>query len=187
MIYLPELFYLQDEKDFPFQKAVTVTAAAVSRWSSFYHAQLISPAVKQIDPREKSGPLPAGALARETFVRDLVGWLFEYSMVEGLFCLFLDDEIVPKTGSAAKFDHHDDTCCWVLNLTEKEFVELQSVWRANGLPDDLFYPQQEQICVPYPGTGIKARLLRLLKAQMCTTPRRWEHEAVRRNGGPFST
>ena len=39
MIYLPELYYLQDQKDFPFQEAVRVTATVISRWSSHFYAK----------------------------------------------------------------------------------------------------------------------------------------------------
>jgi hypothetical protein len=116
---------------------------------------------------------------REVFIADLVGWLFENSIIDDLFCLFLDSEPTPKPGKVAKFDHHDDTCCWVLNLTETEFAHLQAVWRANGLPEDLFYPERAGLCIPYPGMGLKARLLRALGIQKCYTPKQWENEEKR--------
>jgi hypothetical protein len=182
MRYLAELHYLQDQKDFPYQKAVRVTAAAISRWSSHFYAELIAPTSKQIGLVEKSGPLPTDAQDRETFVTETLNWLFENSISDELFCLFLDDEPTPKPGKEARFDHHDDTCCWVLTLEENEFAELQSIWGANGLPEDLFYPEQGGVCIPYLGTGLKARFLRALGVKRCYTPKQWESEMRRETG-----
>lgn len=182
MSYLPELYYLQDQEEFPYQQAVLVTATAISRWSSHFYAKLIAPMSKKIGLVEKSGPLPSDAQDREAFVAETVNWLFENSMCDELFCLFLDDEPAPNPGKAPKFDHHDDTCCWALNLSESEFAELQSLWRANSLPEDLFYPEEGGTCVPYPGTGLKARILRAFGVQMCYTPKQWESETRGKTG-----
>lgn len=182
MPYLAELYYLQDQKDFPFQKAVRVTAAGVSRWSSFYYAKLIAPKSEQMDGIEKIGHLPVEPQDKENFVAEMVNWLFENSVTEDLFCLFLDDESLPRRGKVAKFDHHDDTCCWALNLSPSEFTELQSIWRANDLPEDLFFPEQDSVSVEYPGTGLKARFLRALGTTKGYTPRQWEHEINRETG-----
>ena len=174
MFYCPELYYLVDGSDFPFRNAVRVTATTISRWSSHYRAELLAPESKNTAPTCKSGPLPTDTREKEAFVAELVSWIFESSLLDTLFCLRLDDEPVPKSGGAAKFDHHDDTCCWVLDLSASEFAELQAAWQAHGLPQDLFYPQGEGMCVPVPGTGLKARLLRALGVQRCYTPKQWE-------------
>ena len=183
MIYSAELYYLQDQKDFPYQEAVRVTARAISRWSSYFYARLIAQESKQVREVERSGALSGNAQDKETFVAETVNWLFENSMSDELFCLFLDDEPAPKSGKIAKFDHHDDTCCWVLNLSESEFADLQAMWIANGLPEDLFFPQGSGVCVPYAGTGLKARLLRGLGVSSCYTPKQWESETKKRETG----
>jgi hypothetical protein len=182
MHYLPELYYFEDQKDFPFQKAVQVTAVAVSRWSSHYSAELIVPKSKRISQVKKNGALPLDVQAKETFVAETVNWLFENSLTRDLFALFLDDESIPGRSKVAKFDHHDDTCCWALNLSASEFAELQSIWRANNLPEDLFYPQQDGISVEITGTGLKGRLLRALGATKGYTPKRWEREQKKATG-----
>lgn len=173
MLYLPELYYLQEQKGFPFRRSVLITATTVSRWCSSFYAQIIAPKSNYTGPLEKSGFLPEDAVEREGFVTELVGWLLDNSSVDDLFCLLLDDEPYPKADKVAKFDHHDDTCCWVLNLTEAEFAHLQAVWQANRLPEDLFYPEHHGVCVPYPGTGLKAKWLRLLGVKKCYTPKQW--------------
>jgi len=173
MVYVPEL-YLEDVKSFPVQDAVLVTVTTVSRWCSHYRAELIAPKSKQIVPRCKSGALPTNAQEREAFVAELVSWIFDSSLMYTLFYLRLDDEPVPQQGNVTKFDHHDDTDCWALDLTEGEFAELQAAWQAHGLPNDLFYPAEKTLCVPYPGTGLMARLLRAIGAQRCYTPKQWE-------------
>lgn len=182
MPYLPELLYLRDQKDFPFQTAVRVTATAISRWSSYFTAKLIAPTSKKIGVLEKNGPLPIDAQAKETFVAETVSWIFENSFTDDLFCLFLDDEPATRSGKVAKFDHHDDTCCWMLNLLESEFAELQSIWSTNGLPKDLFYPAQSGVCIQYPGTGLKARIFRAIGVTQGYTPKQWENEIKRETG-----
>lgn len=175
MVYLAELHYLQDQKAFPFRQAVLVTAAAVSRWSSYYSARLIAPRSKIVATQSKSGSLPPNMDERESFVVELVSWLFENSIADQLFYLLLDDEPDPGSGQVAKFDHHDDTGSWALGLTGKEFSELQVAWEARGLPADLFYPEEESHQLPYPGSGLKARLLRVIGVKKFYTPRQWEH------------
>lgn len=183
MCYLPELYYyLQDQSDFPFRKAVLTTAVAVSQWSSCFYAKLITPKSRKFTPAEQSGPLPRNVQEKRTCVAELVSWLFENSTVDELFCLFIDDEPLPQPGRVAKFDHHDDTCCWVLNLSENEFGQLQRIWRTDRLPEDLFYPKQNSILIPYPGAGLKARLLRAVGAQKIYTPKQWESERIKRAG-----
>jgi hypothetical protein len=177
-----ELYYLQDQEDFPFREAVRVTATAISRWSSHFHARLIAPLSEEIGVAEQSGPLPRDIQDKETLVAETVDWLLENSINDELFCLLLDDKPAPKPGKVAKFDHHDDTCCWALNLSESEFAELQAIWRANALPEDLFYPEGGGVCTPYPGGGLKARLLRALGVQRCYTPKQWEREMQRESG-----
>ena len=86
----------------------------------------------------------------------------------------MDDEPVPRRGAVTKFDHHDDTGSWALDLTEREVAELQAAWQSHGLPKDLFYPAEQTVCVPRPGTGWLARVLRGLGVKQCYTPRQWE-------------
>jgi hypothetical protein len=177
MVYIPEI-YLQDEQDFPFQDAVLVTATTVSRWCSHYRAELIAAKSKHTVSTCKSGALPTNAYDKEAFVTEVVSWIFENSLIRTLFYLRLDDEPVPRQGKVTKFDHHDDTGCWMLDLTENEFAELQATWQVHGLPKDLFYPVEKTLCVPRPGGGLIAGLLRALGVQKCYTPKQWERAAL---------
>jgi hypothetical protein len=165
MRYLAEIYYLQDQRGFPFRKAVTVTATVVARWCDYFYAKIIAPTTKRVKLLERSGSLPSGIQEKEAFVAELLKWLFEHSITDELFCLLMDDKPVPQAGIVSKFDHHDDTCCWVLNLDDNQFSELQTRWREQGLPEDLFYPEWQVSCVPYPGEGVKAKLLRTLGMQ----------------------
>ncbi len=176
MRYLAELYYLQDQRRFPFRKAVTTTATVVAQWCNYFHAKIIAPTTKRVRPLERSGSLPKNLQEKEIFVAELLKWLFENSITDELFCLLMDVKPVPQPGVVSKFDHHDDTCCWVLNLDENEFSELQTKWREQGLPEDLFFPEGQGLCVPYPGEGVKARFLRALGMQKCYTPKQWQSE-----------
>lgn len=179
-LYFPELRYCQEKKGFPFRQAVLITATTVSRWCTHFYARVIAPKTKASTPLEKSGLLPEDISRREAFVADVVNWLLDNSAIDELFCLLLDHEATPQPGKVAKFDHHDDTCCWVLNLTPTEFAYLQATWKAKGLPEDLFYPEQEGLCILYTGTGWKAKLLRALGVRRYYTPKQWKQE---RSGG----
>lgn len=176
MRYAAELFYWQDQQDFPFQKAVLVTAKTVAQWCAYFHTRVLSSSKRSEHLLERKGALPTDTREKEAFVTELLLWLWDHSDVEDVFYFLLDDEPVPQAGKVAKFDHHDDTCCWFLNLTESEFLTLQDAWRNNDLPIDLFYPEQKMIRVPYPGNGWKAKALRLLGVQRCYTPLQWQKD-----------
>jgi hypothetical protein len=154
---------------------VLVTAKTVAQWCSYYDAKLLVPKASNLAPKQRTGSLPSDSQVKEVFVSELVNWTFENSLMNDLFALFLDDGPLPQSEGVAKFDHHDDTCCWVLNLNEGEFEELQAAWEAHDLPRDLFYPPQEvDYCIPVPGNGLKARVLRYLGVKNCYTPKQWE-------------
>ncbi len=170
MIYAAELFYLQDQRDFPLQEAVLVTAKTIAQWCTHYQAKLLAPAKKYQGPIERQGILPSELAERASFVEGLVQWIFVNSQIEELFYLLLDDRPVSQADRIAKFAHHDDTCCWFLNLSEDEFVILQDAWRKNDWPANLFYPENETFCVAHPGNSLKAKVLRALGVQKCYTP-----------------
>lgn len=172
--YVAELYYWREQTGFPYRSAVTVTAIAASQWCNYYLARLIAPLSQKGGPTTKSGLLPENAHERATLVHELVEWTLDNSEIEDLFALFLSDQPLPHVGQAAIFDHHDDTDCWVLNLTTSEFTKLQQVWAEHDLPPDLFYPAEQEICIPYPGNGIGAKLSRMMGAQKCFTPKQWE-------------
>lgn len=141
MIYHSELYYFYDTKDFPSEKAFLVTAKAVSRFCKDYYAELIAPK-KGVKDKTKSEDLPGDITKREKLIEEILTWIRENSEVNDLFALFLyGNPRNTNSEECEKFDHHDDTCCWALNLTEEEFAELQAEWRKNQLPDDLFYPR----------------------------------------------
>lgn len=183
MLYAAELFYLQDRHDVPFQEAVLVTATTVAQWCTHFRARLLSYPKGYTDVTEEAGRLPLEAADKERFVAGLVTWLFEHSTVKELFYLLLDDRPVPQKERIARFQHPDDTCCWLLNLAEDEFAMLQEAWRRNGLPADLFYPAQAMRCIPYPGRSLKSKLWRALGVKRCYTPLQWQTRSAQNATG----
>lgn len=158
MIYHPELFYFYDTKDFPLKKALLATAKAVSNYCYDYSSQLITPK-KGAKEKTKQGILPRDKKKRERFIEDIFDWIAENSKCWDLFALFLyGKQHNTKPDETDKFDHHDDTCCWALNLTDVEFAAVQKEWQRNNLPQDLFYPRD---------SGIQ-------KGWHCYTPKRWQ-------------
>lgn len=179
MLYLPELYYFFDQKDFPIKKAILVTAKKVSEWSIYYKAKLISP-VKGLKDTERQGKLPSQSEEKQQFISNLLKWMISNSEANDLFALFLDDlAIGQREDKPAKFDHHDDTCCWLLNLTEQQFQELKTAWKDNGLPEDLFYKEGEEISITKPHGLIARFFIRLgftLENNKIYSPKRWEEE-----------
>lgn len=179
MLYLSEPYYFFDKKRFPFKKAVLATAKKVSEFSWYYKARLISPlnGFKEI---ECQGNLPPTKEEKHKFIEDLIKWIFSNSATRDLFTLFLDDqEITQQRHKTFKFDHPDDTCCWVLNLTEKEFQELKTSWKSNGLPEDLFYPEGKDIKI-IKRPGLIKRLFNkfgfTFENVKIYSPKRWDKE-----------
>ncbi|MCS7030551.1 MAG: hypothetical protein NZL92_03325 [Gloeomargarita sp. SKYG116] len=170
MLYAAELFYLENQDNFPFEKAVAVTAKTVGQWCTYFQAGLIIPD----DAEVHYGELPVEPGQKQAFIDELLAWIFSHTVSPELFHLILDDEPITETSKVPKFCHADDTGCWVLNLTASEFTELQRVWVDNGLPPDLFYPESETIVVPYDGKGLLAPLLRRLGVTTSYTPRQWQ-------------
>jgi len=145
MIYHPELYYLQDSPDFPLDKAFLVTAKTVSAWSKDYFAGLVAPK-KGTKDKSRSGDLPKDKNEREELIEDLYGWIKENSDVPDLFAMFLyGDPRRSRPDECEKFDHHDTTSCWALNLTDTEFASLQKAWQENDLPNDIFFPRDKSI------------------------------------------
>lgn len=178
MRYLAELHYFE-QADFPVCKAVLVTAIAVAQGCRHCYARILAPRTPSLPTKTRSGVLPADPRAKEAFVADLVGWLFEHPRFEDPFCLLLNDTPLPRRDGVARFDHHDHTSSWVLNLSAEAFAALQERWQAEGLPTDLFYPEDQTRCVPYPGRGSWPTLWHRLGAQKCYTPKQWEAEGKR--------
>lgn len=170
MLYSPELFYFFDQKDTPLKKAVLVTAKEIAKYCTYYKAKLIVPK-KGVKEKERQGLLPSAAEEKEKFAKELIEWIFSNSLNLGLFTLTLDNlEIGKDKERVAKFDHHDDTCCWVLNLSKDEFLSLQNAWKNNDLPADLFFPEEQTKIVKAKG------LLGWFGFTKIYSPKRWENE-----------
>ena len=173
MRYDAEVYYFYDQRDFPFEKAVLVTAMKVSEWCTHYKAELTGPAKVVM---ERHGSLPLETQEKQTFVDGLVRWVLANSYPDD-FALILDDvEIDQQKGEITHFHHDHGTCCWVLDLTEQQFQELQKSWKRHKLPEDLFYQEGQQTIIALP-TGA------ILKEHDYTgipcvtyTPKRWEEK-----------
>ncbi len=148
MHYVPEFYYLYNQPEFPLAKAIRIIATHLAQFCSYYEARLIVPN-KGVLVTEKRGELPASSSKKVQFVAELLQWFINNSEFPDLFCLRLYNE--PRTPQeCAIFDHSDDTCCWVLNISETQFTSLQYAWQEAGLPRDLFYPEKQTIIVTKP-------------------------------------
>ncbi len=160
MIYQPDLFYFFDTRNFPAERAFCVTARAVSKYSYDYSAKLLAPK-RGMKDRIRQGVMPQNDHEREKLIDDIYSWIAESSYDAGLYSLFLyDKQRNTDPEKCQKFDHHDDTCCCGLNLSDTEFAEVRAAWVQNDLPLDLFYPN----------------LLGVQKGFHYYSPRQWQSE-----------
>ncbi len=166
----------------PLARAVRVTAKTVARWCGRYEAGLIIPRRKGQANEGRSGKLPDDPDEREAFIEGLCDWLFEHSLTPDLFKLFLYSSDGITIGEVAPFDHHDDTCCWALNITPAQFAELQSAWERASLPRDLFYEASKAVCEESP-SGPIGQFFRWLGCSFggkgCYSPKEWERKSKR--------
>jgi len=182
--YSAELYYWFDQKDFPFKKAFLVSSQIVGQWCDYYEAKILSPK-KGIKETVRAGQLPSSLLEKQAFITHIFEWIQENSLVPDLFALFLDTKPIDNpTGAknpySPKFDHHDDTCCWLLDLTDEEFKALQAALVAHNLPPDLFYPAGKDVCIPYQAKSLIGKVfVGIFGGQRCFTPKRWEAEQAK--------
>lgn len=172
MIYSSDNFYFINNKKFPIEKTILVTTKTISKWCRYYKVGLIF-AKKGFRNLQKSGKLPENSNEKEVFIEDIFRWIYQRSDFKDSFTLFLDSKPI-GVNRLAKFDHHDDSCCWFLNLSENEFNELQEIWKNNNLPIDLFYPSDQSICVIPGGQDWRSKLKRFFGWQYCFSPKQWE-------------
>jgi len=162
MIYLFDTYY---SKKIDFVNAIKVSSAFASKFCSFYEAEVIFYEKNFKGLKERRGKLPT--TNKEEFVTELIEWILNSSLNDELFKLLMySDANSPK--ETCIFDHHDDTCCWALNLTEDQFEGLQRELETNDLPIDLFYESSKSICIKE--KGIKG----LLGFKKSYTPKEYE-------------
>lgn len=162
MIYNFEVYY---SNKINLIKAVKIVASYVANFCKFYEAEIIIPKKGFHGPKKKLGKIPLED--KEKFINNIVNWLVNNSEINELFKLLLYNN--PKsTHKPRLFDHHDDTCCWVLSLTNDQFFGLQKVLKLNGLPEDLFYESKKLVCIKDKG------LIGFLGFQRCYTPKEYE-------------
>ena len=134
MIYQCEADYFQN-KNYPLNKAILVIAGVVSRWCKFYQAKVIYPKNKK-QSVSFDGELSSTIKNKREKITEIVNLVLNNSEMPDIFYLKIDDrEISPER--IAKFDHHDDTDCWVLNL---ELNEPPYELTVKGWSEDDTYP-----------------------------------------------
>src|SRR3989339_939301 len=136
--YLPEDYYFINNQSFPFEKAILITAKTIARWGDLYEAKILEPK-KGIKFECRSGELPENSNEKEKFIEDALNWIWENSTGVSTFSLFIKKKINNK--EKIIFNHHDDSCCWSIDLTTEQFDQLQESWKADNLPKDLFFQE----------------------------------------------
>lgn len=174
--YFPELYYFFDQKDFDRKKAILITAQHVAQYCHSFEAKILMTVDTNAQEKERAGALPANLQEKKDFVAELCEWIWKFSACEELFFLFFFQNTENRT--QLRFDHHDDTCCWNLQLTPQEFAGLQESWRHAGLPEDIFFHEDKVITIDLPLGWFDRLLLKLgfsVEKKRQLTPRRSEH------------
>jgi len=88
-----------------------------------------------------SGKLPPSVEEKRKFLNKITEYLLD-ELNSDSFLLWLDPAPIPRFSKQQriyKFDHHDDTCCWALNLDDDEYAILRKTFGENGLLEDVFH------------------------------------------------
>lgn len=118
-----------------YERAVTVTALEVLKWADRYSFGNTPWWAWRMQWRFNMTTAPEEIT---TMLKAVFSAMAE-EKEELPFCLFLHHQ-APAKGEVCLFDHHDDSCCWVLNITLEQYQTLQRVWSLHSLPTDLFIP-----------------------------------------------
>ncbi len=167
MYYLVERYYFDSHPPIVgLREALAITAKAVARYSTHYRAELLTPKRGTPLPTIRAGALPSPEEEKDHLVEALITWLYTYSVGETF-------RLVLLRGEEEVFHFPEVHVDWYLHITPAEFKGLRDIWRAHGLPEDLFFPEDNLRCVPWPGHRWRDRLWRLLGVRKCFTPREW--------------
>jgi len=174
MIYLAEDYYFKNNKNFPSKKAILITAWEVSLECQYYEAIILAPK-RGIKEKVRQGLLPKSSDEKKEFIQQLLNWIWDNSVVN-TYRLVLSNEKEKNKIVNQKYGQYDGTdCCWMLDLSKKEFFELQKTWKNNALPQDIFYPEDKEV-VTIPEYYKKWSTLRriLLGGTYSFSPKKWE-------------
>jgi hypothetical protein len=137
--------YLVKLKDrVTFRRAFIAIAAEIGQWCRYIKYSLIAYVGKKKSSEDFVRKEP---LKRRKQIEGILDWIEINSWHNrfDLFVFFMDpSDVDPLPSGGHKFDHHDDTCCWLLNLTATEFGMVQEALVAEGLPKDLFITKKQQ-------------------------------------------
>jgi hypothetical protein len=103
------------------------------QWSDRYEAYALT------DPlSDRSGSVPGNDLQRQELLDSILAWLSSMDVPLFMTALNLYD------GTTKLLYQHDGTP-GSMRLTPSRFHELQTAWKASGLPDDLYYPASSTV------------------------------------------
>lgn len=181
--YLPEPYYFNDQPNFPFERALLVTAKTVGAWADGYKAEILA-AKRGSGGGWQKGELGKTVAERRQAIGDLVQWLTDSSEPRSYFDLRLTSKRQPSIIDRPEmFEYQGVVSSWYLALSPERFEKLQKAWRHHGLPDDLFYREGLETCVvdDLPPRGFMSIVVfvlmlfgRDLEIKRCYSPKRWE-------------
>ncbi|MEJ0021689.1 MAG: hypothetical protein WDN47_03890 [Candidatus Doudnabacteria bacterium] len=184
MQYLVETFYIHQE-GFDVIKAIEVTAQSIAQWANYYQVK-IHFAEKKVTENEKTGPLPEEKLKKSEIAGELLQWVSKNSKPGWEFDMRFVLSELPEAEKPI-FAYYDGPWNMSLELHPDEFKELQEIWKLNNLPEDLFFPLYQQICILLP-PGKFVKFLNMLglnfQSQRCLSPKEWELEKTKYENYP---
>lgn len=138
--YLPESYYFEDTAGLPAEMGARVTADCVARWADRYWARPLinGPA------RPRIGKMPPTPAARHSLLDRVFDWLRRTTGGRMEFAA-----LILSAGGVPILDAHDGLPGKV-RLSPTEFADLQRCWERHGLPQDLYYPAEEERTVVEP-------------------------------------
>ena len=138
MIYQIRNKYFKGQNLDFLKRILRLIVPIVGQWCNYYSVAIFTQ--KKIQQKFTNGKLPDDLTEKSKVLNEIAKYVSDNLETEQ-FLLWLDSDSFSRFKLQArvyKFDHHDDTQSWVLNLTENEYKQLQEVFSKNQLPMDLF-------------------------------------------------
>ena len=138
MPYVANMKYFPEGETEFLKKILPVVIETIGQFCRYYSVGVWTQ--KKIRPKFTRGAFPDDQKEKREMLHAVSEYITD-NLESELFTLFMDSEKLSGWGrrkQGRKFDHHDDTDCWVLFLTEEEFRTLRSAFHLHGSPEDIF-------------------------------------------------
>jgi hypothetical protein len=164
--YLPEDSYILGMYSGSLSSIARNIGKCIAKWANAYHA-IASSTAREV----RSGMLPSIPEQRDALIDSVFDWLEgEGSLETAGFVLTYDDEVLLDQWTRIPGS---------ITISGQQFSELKEMLKRRRLPEDLYYPAEDQYVVVEPVSfdGV------VIMIEQRYSPHQWQHREP--TSGPF--